>query len=121
MATSALWVEFAQIDASGKRNYSLTRPLAPQRSAPLRSVPLRFAPLHSTPLRCAPLRAAPLAGSFVSEKVAMYERDHMRRYAQIQPIVHCAEVNPGCKSDHGALSQDKRPAHYDRLCLKRRP
>ena len=39
-------------------------------------------------LHSAPLRAAPLTGSFVSEKVAMYARDHMRRYTQIQPIVN---------------------------------
>jgi len=74
-----------------------TYPLNPQRSAALRYAPLRCAPLHSAslrstslrsaPLRTAPLGAAPLAGSFVSEKVAMYERDRMRRYAQIQPIV----------------------------------
>ena len=44
------------------KNHSLNRPLAPQHSVTLRSVPLRFAPL----------RAAPLAGSFVSEKVAIY-------------------------------------------------
>ena len=60
---------------------------SPARSAALRSTALRSAPLRSAPLRSAPLRAAPLSGSFVSEKVAMYERDHMRRYAQIQPIV----------------------------------
>ena len=53
--------------------------------SPARSAALRSAPLCSAPLRSAPLRAAPLAGSFVSEKV--YERDHMRRYAKIQPIV----------------------------------
>lgn len=60
---------------------------SPARSAALRPAALRSAPLRSVPLRPAPLRAAPLARSFVSEKVAMHERDHMRRYAQIQPIV----------------------------------
>ena len=44
---------------------------SPARSAALRSPALRSA-LCSTPLCSAPLRATPLAGSFVSEKVAMY-------------------------------------------------
>ena len=79
--TIALWVRSVQIDAS--RGEEITHSLA--RS--LRRTLLRFAPLRSAPLRSAPLRAAPLAGSFVSEKVAMYERDHMRRYDTIQPIV----------------------------------
>ena len=53
-----LWVQSVQINAwGGGRNHSLTRPLTLQRSVPLRSVPLRN---------------TPLAGSFVSEKVAMY-------------------------------------------------
>ena len=54
---------------------------SPACSASLHSAALHPAPLHSA------LRAAPLAGSFVSEKVAVYQRDHMRQYAQIQPIV----------------------------------
>ena len=52
-----LWVKSVQIYAWGGRIHSLIRPLASQRSIPL----------HSTPLR-----TAPLAGTFVSEKMAMY-------------------------------------------------
>ena len=63
----ALWVRIVQIDELGGKGHSLIRPPPQQRSAPLRSIPLHFALLHS-----ALLRAAPLAGSFVSEKVAMY-------------------------------------------------
>ena len=76
--TDALWVQSAQIDELGGEviTHSLTR------CAALHSIPLCFAPLHS-----AVLHKALLAGSFVSGKVAMYERDHMRRYAQIHPIV----------------------------------
>ena len=86
---NTLWVESVQIDALGGRKLLTHSPArsAALRSAALRSAPLRSVPLRFAPLRSAPLRAAPLAGSFVSEKVAMYERDHMRRYAQIQPIV----------------------------------
>ena len=62
-------VKSVQINASGEKNRSLIRPLAPQRSAPLRSVPLRFSPLRSTPLRSAPLRAAPLTRSLTRGNV----------------------------------------------------
>ena len=53
--------EASKNDAFGGRNHSLTR------STPLHYTPFRFAPLRSVPLR-----AAPLAGSFASEKVAIY-------------------------------------------------
>ena len=61
--------------------------------------PARSAALRSAVLRSTPLRAAPLAGSFVSEKVAMYERDHMRRYDTIQPIVGWTDQRTNGRTD----------------------
>ena len=48
------------------------------RSAALRSAALHSAALCFTPLCSTALRSA--QGSFVSEKVAMYKRDHMRQF-----------------------------------------